>query len=146
MVCASSLKHDQGLALVATEARPGREGAPQARFLAQEGLDVTVITDAAAGMFIARCDALLLGADTVYGDGSIVNKTGSYLLALAATAQERPVYVLAEPFKFSSADPADFVAEEQNPDEVQSPSVNVTVRNPTFERVPAELITRIISE
>ncbi len=134
-----------GLALVATEARPGREGAPQARFLAQEGLDVTVITDAAAGMFIGQCDALIIGADTVYADGSVINKTGSYLLALAAQAHERPVYVVAERFKLSSADPTSFVSEEQNPDEVQSPSVNVTVRNPTFEHVPATLISQIIS-
>lgn len=46
-------------------------------------------------------DFVLTGADAVVENGGIINKIGSYTVAIAAKAHGRPFYVLAESFKFA---------------------------------------------
>ena len=46
-------------------------------------------------------DFVLTGADAVVENGGIINKIGSYTVAIAAKSHGRPFYVLAESFKFA---------------------------------------------
>ena len=46
-------------------------------------------------------DFVLTGADAVVENGGIINRIGSYTVAIAAKAHGRPFYVLAESFKFA---------------------------------------------
>jgi translation initiation factor 2B subunit (eIF-2B alpha/beta/delta family) len=71
-----------------------------ARRLAAAGINVTLITDAQAGVFVEQADVVLLGADAVTPDG-VVNKVGSRLLALAAKAAGVPVVAVTECLKIS---------------------------------------------
>ena len=57
-----------------------------AQTLAAAGMRVTLLTDAEAGLFIPECAAVVVGADSILADGAVVNKAGTYLLALAAHA------------------------------------------------------------
>ena len=50
---------------------------------------------------------LLLGADTVFHDGTLCNKTGTRALAEAAAAQSVPVVVACEVVKLAPIDAAD---------------------------------------
>jgi translation initiation factor 2B subunit (eIF-2B alpha/beta/delta family) len=89
-----------GLSVIVCESRPLCEGVAMARRLAAAGIDVTLITDAQAGVFVEQSDVVLLGADAVTPDG-IVNKVGSRLLALAARAAGVPVVAVTECLKVS---------------------------------------------
>lgn len=60
---------------------------------------MTICLDAAAAYVMERVDIVLVGAEGVVENGGIVNKLGTYQLALAAKALGKPVYVAAESFK-----------------------------------------------
>ena len=43
---------------------------------------------------------MLLGAEAVVESGGIINKVGTFQMAVMAKAMNKPVYVAAESFKF----------------------------------------------
>lgn len=128
------------------ESRPGGEGVALGRALAQAGLDVTLVADSACGVFIGEAISVVLGADSVRADGSLVNKVGSYPLALVAREAGVPVYVVCETLKIAS--PAFPLAlEEKDPAELLPDAVaGFGARNPYFDVTPAALITGYITE
>lgn len=132
--------------VVVTESRPGREGWELAATLAAEGIAVRYITDAQAGLFVAEVDAVIVGADALLGDGTLVNKAGTYLLALAAQDQGKPFYVCAESFKCTTLTAEAFPLEERSGSELGPPPVpGLRARNITFEMTPPRLITAWLS-
>lgn len=140
--------HDQLERVYVTEGRPRCEGRATAQTLAEAGIPVTLLTDAEAGLFISECAAVVVGADSVLADGSVVNKTGTFLLALAARAsrpQRVPFLALAETLKI-----APFIKphlEEMDPAEVLPSAIpGVSARNIYFDRTPASLVSAIITE
>ncbi len=138
--------HNQPRTIIVSESRPGGEGVTAAQVLAEAGWQVTLVPDAAYALFIAEADTLVIGADSIRADGSIINKIGSHPLALAAEAASVPVYVLCETLKIAATD-SPLILEEMDPTEIVShPIPGVTPRNIYFERVPAHLITGIITE
>ncbi len=127
------------------EARPLCEGRQTAARLAAAGVAVTLITDAQAALVMPHVSRVLLGADAVCTDGSIVNKAGSTLLALAARRFGLPVTVVAQEIKrMATAEPP---LEAASPAEVwpDAPPL-VQVQNVYFEQVPADLLTEIVTE
>lgn len=129
-----------------TEARPGLEGWNVAATLAGRGVEVTYITDAQAGIFMDEVDLLLLGADSVLADGSLVNKAGTRLLALAAREAGVPVLVAAESFKCTGLTAAEVELEEKSGSELRPPPVpGVRARNIYFDITPLPLITAYLS-
>lgn len=50
-----------------------------------------LITEASTGKIIIQIDAVILGADQVLKNGSIVNKTGSRILAILAKYERIPL-------------------------------------------------------
>lgn len=130
---------------VVAESRPLLEGRTTARALANAGLAVEIVTDAAVATTLPAVDAVVLGADTLLADGSAVNKVGALPLALAAREAGRPLYVVADSSKVAPR--TWFVVEEMPAEEVwPDPPAGIEVRNPYFERVPPGLITGIITE
>lgn len=135
--------------LIVLEGRPGYEGRAAVETWHQRAVALTLITDAQAAIFLPRCQAVVVGADSILADGSILNKAGTALLAWTAHGHHIPFYVLAETLKISprswSGDLA--LLEEQTPQEVWSDAPpDVAVRNFYFDHTPAALITALISE
>jgi translation initiation factor eIF-2B subunit delta len=142
------LARERGLdfQVVCTESRPLYEGRTLAARLAQEGVKTTVITDSAAGHFVSRADLVLVGADCVSMDG-LVNKMGTYPLALAARAQAVPFYALCGTEKFLPADYAFFHIDEQDPQEVWTEHPQeVNVLNLYFDVTPLEYVSGLVTE
>lgn len=52
--------------------------------------------------FVLRVDMVLVGAEGVVESGGIINKIGTYTLAIAAKSHNTPFYVAAESYKVSS--------------------------------------------
>lgn len=125
---------------------PGGEGVSMGRSLAQSGLDVTLVADTACGLFIGEATCVVLGADSLRADGSLVNKVGSYPLALVAREAGKPVYVLCETLKIAAPD-FPLILEEKNPAELlPDPITGFHAHNPYFDVTPAQLISGYVTE
>ena len=82
--------------LFLTESRPTNQGASLGAWeLAQNEIDHTIITDSMAGhlMQCGEVDMVIVSAHRVSGNGDVVAKIGTYILALAAHDNNIPFYV-----------------------------------------------------
>ncbi|MBE2295641.1 MAG: translation initiation factor eIF-2B [Phycisphaerales bacterium] len=141
------LLKDQGLQMIVTESRPLIEGRRVVERLSTWNVPTTYITDAQMGVFVGQADGVLVGADSLLSDGSVVNKAGTVLLALAAREYGVPFYVCCESFKQRAAGEAPPVLEEMASSELEVPAwPGVSVRNIYFDITPARLINAWISE
>ena len=132
--------------VIVSESRPLYEGLRTARALAGHGISLTLITEAQMALFVREAEAVVVGADSVQPDGSFVNKVGTHLLALAARAERKPMYVLAETLKVAApSQPKRFTVEEGKRREVTSERW-LEVRNVYFEVIPARLVTAYVTE
>ncbi len=126
-----------------TETRPLFQGRSTARELVEAGIPVTLSVDGAAGQALSAADIMLIGADAILPDGTVINKIGSGVFAAAATQHDVPVYVAADSWK--AGDAVD--VEQRGADEVwEDAPAAVDIENPAFEHVPAQHITGIVSE
>lgn len=131
------------------ESRPLLEGQTLATQLAKMGYKVKLFVDAAAGHYMREVEAVVVGADTIFRDGSILNKIGSLALALLARKYGIPFIVAASKNKLSTeaAENYGFYLQEKPPEEVYPEEIpNLTVLNIYFDFVPKELITTLISK
>ncbi|NHJ48206.1 MAG: hypothetical protein FK733_10510 [Asgard group archaeon] len=129
------------------ESRAKREGIIQAKKLAELGFQVKLIVDSAASYYSKDADIIVIGADTIFADGSILNKVGSMQLALLAKYKQIPFYVSASTNKISTIIPEDNAEyiREQDADEVYKSNLkNLVSKNIYFDIVPKKLITKII--
>jgi translation initiation factor 2B subunit (eIF-2B alpha/beta/delta family) len=135
--------------VIVTEGRPRYEGRETARQLAEHKIAVTLITDAQADIFLPQCHSVVVGADTVFANGDILNKAGTALIAWAASGRHIPFYVLCETLKISpqpwSGDLAQ-LEEKEAREVLEQPIAGVTVRNFYFDHTPARLITKVITD
>jgi translation initiation factor 2B subunit (eIF-2B alpha/beta/delta family) len=130
--------------IVVAESRPAREGVGVAEELAED-CSVTLAVDAAAAHVLAErsVDCVLVGADTVLPDGSVLNKVGTRGVAIAAAHEDIPVYAVAASDKISTDADARF--ERGTPEAIYDGDADLYVLNPTFDRTPAEFVA-IITE
>ena len=138
---------DRGVRVILTESRPLCEGHRLAAQLSAEGIPCATITEAQIGAFIGQADVALVGADTILADGSVVNKSGTLLLALAARRFGVPFHVCCESFKINAEREQPDVLEEKSPLELDAPDLpGVTVRNVYFDVTPPDLVSGWITE
>lgn len=143
--------HRAGLVrrVICAESRPLNEGVELARRLSQAGVPVTLVADALAPSLVREATLVLVGADTVSARG-IVNKTGTYALALAAEDTARPFVVLATSDKLLPTrltDLATLLGEERDASELlPSPLPAVAVLNRPFDLTPLNLVSSVVTE
>ena len=142
------LAHRDGLgprALIA-ESRPRAEGRVTAAALAGAGVPVWLVIDAALPLLLSQARMVWLGADAVTDQG-VINKIGSYAIALAAREHSVPVYALATRRKFLPASTPALRIVEMPAEEVwESPAPGVSPRNVYFESVPLALVRGVVVE
>jgi S-methyl-5-thioribose-1-phosphate isomerase len=139
------------------ETRPLLQGSRlNAWELEQMGIDYRVVVDAAGPWLVARgaVDAVVVGADRVVANGDVVNKIGTYALALAADRARVP-FVVAAPEATVDATTPDGSAveiEDRAGEEVLAVAghrvapVGARGVNPAFDITPADLVTAIVTE
>lgn len=69
--------------------------------LKQLGVSCTLILDSAVGYVMEQVDMVMVGAEGVAESGGVINKIGTYTMAMCAQEIKKPFYVLTESFKFS---------------------------------------------
>jgi len=135
---------------IVTESRPLFEGRIVAQGLSAMSIPVTLAVDAAVGYLVETADLCIVGADCVLSDGSVVNKIGTFPLAMSAREHGKPFYVLCEKSKFNlrSLFEAQPEMEERGGYEVlpYAPNAALAVRNPYFDRTPSKLVSKLITE
>lgn len=141
-------KDQPGIQVFQTLSAPAEEGRLQALELAGMGYQVTLIPDALSGEMLRDTDYLLLAADQVRRD-TILNKTGSLQMVLAAQQFNVPVIVLTESRKINrSGSTTPFRDRLRDNREILKDTIhqNITAKNLYFEEIPRYLVNEIITE
>jgi ribose 1,5-bisphosphate isomerase len=126
-----------------TETRPLFQGRITARELSKNGIKVTTFVDSAMRQAIIGSDVILIGADAILKSG-VINKVGSASIAELALDHKKPLYVVADSWKFS---PRNVKLEERNFHEVwKNGPRRVKIMNPAFEKVEKKYVKGIVSE
>lgn len=133
--------------VVCSESRPSLEGRKLASMLAQAGVEVIHTFDSAMGLVLPNCRVAFMGCDAVANPG-IVNKVGSWLLALACRELGIPIYALAGTEKFVTDERLfEFENYSRPGEEVWSDAPNgVRVLNNQFELIPFSWIAGLVTE
>jgi len=133
--------------VIVSEGRPLFEGRKTAIQLSKFNIPTILITDAALGFFISKSEAALVGCDSILIDGSIVNKVGTYLLALAAKDNNIPFYVVSETSKIIPKNINEIKLEIVSGKEIAKKlPKKIKVENLYFDVTKPNLITALITE
>ncbi len=146
--------HETGGApfVYAMETRPRAQGARLTTWeLRRLGIPHRLIADSAAGLLVQRgmVDAAISGADRVCANGDVVNKVGTYPLALLCREHGVPFYVAAPTSTLDRATPDGTAVEiEERPAEEVTTfaPAGTEAWNPAFDVTPARLVTAVITE
>jgi ribose 1,5-bisphosphate isomerase len=114
-----------------TESSPGLEGRQLAKDLVGLGVPVKLIADSAVESVVPDVDLVIVGADTVLVDGSVINKIGTSRISKVAHENGIPLNVACESAKFSTMD---FLGEP------------VRVEETLFDRTPSEYVSSFVTE
>jgi methylthioribose-1-phosphate isomerase len=139
----------------ADETRPLLQGARLTAYeLKRDGIPVTLITDNMAGYVMSKAlvNKVIVGADRIVQD-AVVNKIGTFPVAVLAHEHGIPFYVAAPKSTFDLTHKAsDVIIEERKPEEVthigscQIAPDGIKVMNPAFDITPLKYVSAIICE
>jgi ribose 1,5-bisphosphate isomerase len=150
-VISAAHKFGKKIKVIATESRPRFQGITTIGMLDKLGIETELIVDSAARSVMNEVDLVVVGADVITANGTLVNKIGTAQIALCAREARTSFMVAAETYKFS---PKTILGElvtieEREPAEVLpdiSKYRHVTVRNPAFDITPHQYIDLICTE
>ncbi|TRY69033.1 hypothetical protein TCAL_01418 [Tigriopus californicus] len=135
--------------LYITESSLDHHGHEMKKSLDDLGFSTTLILDASIGYILGKMDFVLMGAEGVVETGGIINKIGSYTIALCAKALNKPVYVLCESFKFVRFYP---LSQEDLPSEFKfyastlEKTKDIESEHPVVDYTPPSLITLLFTD
>lgn len=148
-----SAAHNSGkkIRVIATESRPRFQGITTIGMLDRLGIDTELIVDSAVRSVMNEVDLVVVGADVITANGTLVNKIGTAQIALSAHEARTSFMVAAETYKFS---PQTILGELVTIEERDSKEVlsdlskysHVRVRNPAFDVTPHQYIDLICTE
>ncbi|NIM04426.1 MAG: S-methyl-5-thioribose-1-phosphate isomerase [Armatimonadetes bacterium] len=144
------------VSVYADETRPLLQGSRLTAWeLERGGIPVTILPDSAAGYCMRKglVDMVIVGADRIAKNGDVVNKVGTYPLALLAR-EHGLEFLVAAPLStvdLSLASGEEIPIEERSPEEVLTLSghlisTGTKAFNPAFDITPARLVSAIICE
>ncbi|ELY69767.1 translation initiation factor eIF-2B [Natrinema versiforme] len=129
-----------------TEARPRYIGRKTARTLADlEGVETTLLTDSAHGIYLEECDRVVVGMDCIVDD-TLYNRVGTFPIASTAARLDVPVTVLGSASKIVGEG---FVFENEHrpgSEVMPEPADGFAVENPAYDATPVELLESVITD
>jgi ribose 1,5-bisphosphate isomerase len=135
-----------------TETRPLFQGRITDEHLRRAGITSTMVVDSAAAYLVSNHSGdevkvawVLLGADSLARDGSVINKIGSFGIALAAYDSKVPVYIASSLLKLDWH--RETKIELRSSQEVWPQAKHsAKIINYAFDKIPAKYIKGIICE
>lgn len=155
------LAHEQGkrIHVYVDETRPRLQGSRLTAWeLEQYKIPYEIITDSSSGylMRLGRVEKVFFGADRVASNGDVVNKIGTYMLALAAYDNGIPAYAAmpVSTLDFNCPNGESVTIEERSGDEILGlqqnglpvAPENAKALNYAFDVTPHRLIDALITE
>lgn len=149
----AAVEQGKELTAIVKETRPRNQGHITAERLHELGVPVTLIVDSAARRYLNDVDHVMVGADSIAADGSVINKVGTSGLAVNARDRGTPVVVAAQTFKLHPGTLTGHSVDIEMRDESEVISAeekaqlgNPTVLNPAFDVTPPRYIDAIVTE
>jgi ribose 1,5-bisphosphate isomerase len=143
-------KEGKRFEVIVTESRPRLQGILTAKDLLKAGIKVTYCVDSAIGWVMKKIDKVLVGCDAILADGSIVNKIGTFPIALVAEKFGVPFLVAGETLKFDTQTLMGIPEpiEKREAKEIIEPRKlpGARIINPAFDVTPADYIYTLITE
>ena len=149
----AALDDGKEIEAVVKETRPRKQGHITAKQLRKWDVPVTMVVDNAARRYLDDVDHVLVGADSIAADGSVVNKIGTSMLAVSARERGVPVMVAAQTLKLHPDTLTGHTVEiemrdetEVLSDEERAEMGDVDVENPAFDVTPPRYVDAIVTE
>ncbi len=149
-------KYGGDIKVYAAETRPRQQGARITVFeMMEDGIDTTLITDGMIGTVFreGRIDCCVVGADRIVRTGHVINKIGTYTMAITAKYHNIPFYSVVPMSTIDwETNAEDVEIEERDSDEIRIINreyvtvPDAKVYNPAFDVTPPELVTAIITD
>ncbi len=144
-------KQGKNFKVINTETQPRLQGRKTAKKLLDAGIEVTQVIDSAMRWAVRhfQVDLILIGADSITSEGTIINKIGSRLLALVAHEEHVPFYVASPLLKYNPETNLGIleIIEMREPKEIwENPPKGIKILNPAFETVSRRYIDGLITE
>ncbi|MFW9896306.1 MAG: translation initiation factor eIF-2B [Candidatus Thorarchaeota archaeon] len=144
-------KQNKNFKVINTETQPRLQGRITAQELIAADIEVTHVVDSAMRWAVRhfQVDLILIGADSITSEGTIINKIGSRLLALVAHEEHVPFYVASPLLKYNPETNLGILEtiEMRDSSEVwENPPKKVNIMNPAFETVSRRYIDGLITE
>ena len=149
----AALDDGKHIEAVVKETRPRKQGHITARQLQEWDVPVTLIVDNAARRYLNDVDHVLVGADSIAADGSVINKIGTSGLAVNARDRGTPIMVAAQTLKLHPDTLTGETVEIEMRDESEvlddrdrEEIGDIEVRNPAFDVTPPRYVDAIVTE
>ncbi|PSQ16964.1 ribose 1,5-bisphosphate isomerase [Halobacteriales archaeon QS_8_69_26] len=146
-------EQDKHIEAIVKETRPRKQGHITARQLRDWDVPVTLIVDNAAHRYLDDADHVLVGADSIAADGSVINKIGTAGLAVSARERGVPIMVAAQTIKLHPDTMTGNTVEIEYRDEAEvvddgtrSDLGDPAVQNPAFDVTPPRHVDAIVTE
>jgi ribose 1,5-bisphosphate isomerase len=133
-----TIAKNKEIRVVVAESLPLGEGRRTAELLSGSGIDVTLISDSMVYAEARDSDLCLVGADAITPQ-ALINKVGTYGIALASVQAGIPTFVVSSTLKIASELRPEWNIEQTSDGEIK-------VRSQIFEPTPLELIAEVITE
>lgn len=137
--------------VVVTEGRPDSTGLAMANALSKMKVPCTVVLDSGVAFALEalKVNLVLVGAEGVVENGGIINKLGSYHIAIAAKEHAIPFYVAAESYKFARLYPLnqlDLPVEKKHVDFGPLMAPGAKIENPSRDYTPPKYISLLFTD
>lgn len=137
--------------VINTETQPKLQGRTTAKELSEAGIEVIHIVDSAMRWAVKKyqVDLIIIGADSITSEGTVLNKIGSRLLALVAHEEHVPFYVASPLLKYQPQTTFGILEkiEMRSPSEIwENAPGSINIKNPAFETVSRRYIDGLITE
>ncbi|WP_128476555.1 ribose 1,5-bisphosphate isomerase [Halorussus pelagicus] len=154
-----ALEQGKEIEAIVKETRPRKQGHITARQLREWDVPVTLVVDNAARRYLDEADHVLVGADSIAADGSVINKVGTSGLAVNARERGVPIMVAAQTLKLhpdtmtghtveiEMRDEREVLtADEQVEIDGEADGDDFAVENPAFDVTPPRYVDAIVTE
>jgi len=149
----AAVEQGKDLSAVVKETRPRNQGHITAEALREMDVPVTLVVDSAARRYLDDADHVVVGADCIAADGSVINKIGTSGLAVNARERGVPIMVAAQTIKLHPATLTGHTVAIEMRDEheiiddgARAEIGDISVENPAFDVTPPRYIDAIVTE
>ena len=157
--------YDQGKSfkVICVDCNPKFEGKILLKRLLEHGISCTYISINAVAYVMKNVTKVLLGANAMFANGTVLSRVGSAVVAMVADQYNKPLLICCETYKLSEkvqvdsitfnelADPDALIDDHTSKDDAYSlidwrDYSNLKLLNLNYDLIPQEFVTMVVTE